>query len=53
MPSETPAKGSWQLLKYPKTGEYRSAIILKDLNGDGEEEALAFYRIGRKTAAFI
>lgn len=30
-------------LKYPTSGEHRSAIILKDLNGDGENEALAIY----------
>lgn len=30
-------------LKYPSNGDYRSAIVLKDLNGDGIEEALAFY----------
>lgn len=34
------------VLKYPKTGEYRSAFVLKDLDGDGLEEALAFYRPG-------
>ena len=42
-------KGGY-VLKYPKTGEYRSAIILEDLNGDGEEEALAFYRIGAENS---
>lgn len=31
-------------LKYPKNGEYRSAIIQIDLNGDGTDEALVFYR---------
>lgn len=31
-------------LKYPKNGAYRSAIIQIDLNGDGTEEALVFYR---------
>ncbi len=30
-------------LKYPTSGDYRSAIVLKDLNGDGTEEALALY----------
>lgn len=29
--------------KYPKEGEYRSAFIMYDLNGDGKEEALVFY----------
>ncbi len=36
------------VLKYPKTGEYRSAFVLKDLDGDGLEEALAFYRPRRR-----
>lgn len=30
-------------LKYPVNGEYRSAIIQKDLNSDGVDEAVAFY----------
>lgn len=31
------------ILKYPKMGEYRSAFIMKDITGDGKEDALAFY----------
>ena len=30
-------------LKYPTTGEYRSAFILKDIDDDGDNEAFAFY----------
>ncbi|MBC8570888.1 hypothetical protein [Zongyangia hominis] len=30
-------------LKYPKAGEYRSAFVMYDIDGDGEEEAIAFY----------
>lgn len=30
-------------LRYPISGEYRSAIILKDLNNDTEKEAVALY----------
>ena len=30
-------------LKYPTKGDYRSAIIVNDLNGDGVREAVAFY----------
>ncbi len=30
-------------LKYPSLGDYRSAILQKDINNDGTEEALAFY----------
>ncbi len=35
--------GSDITLKYPSSGEYRSAIIEKDLNSDGTNEAVAFY----------
>ena len=31
-------------LEYPRTGENRSAFIRSDIDGDGESEALAFYR---------
>lgn len=30
-------------LKYPRSGEYRSAFVLQDLDGDGIDEAFAFY----------
>lgn len=36
--------GEGATLCAPSGGEYSSAIILKDLNGDGEKEALIFYR---------
>ena len=32
-------------LKYPKRGEYLSACILRDIDHDGEEEAIAFYEL--------
>ena len=32
-------------LEYPKTGENRSAFLLYDLDGNGESEAVAFYRL--------
>ncbi len=32
-------------LKYPRGGEYRSAFILYDIDGDREEETLAFYSV--------
>lgn len=35
-------KGDYQL-KYPSSGDRRSAIILEDINGDGVAEAFAFY----------
>lgn len=33
-------------LKYPKSGSYRSAITMTDLDGDGNDEAIAFCREG-------
>ncbi len=33
------------VLKYPKMGEYRSAFIMKDVDGNGTEDALAFYAL--------
>ncbi|NLL63154.1 MAG: hypothetical protein GX241_02780 [Ruminococcaceae bacterium] len=32
-------------LKYPTSGEYRSAFVLYDIDADGEEEALVFYSL--------
>ncbi|MGN0550955.1 MAG: FG-GAP repeat domain-containing protein [Acutalibacteraceae bacterium] len=40
---ETTAGGDYTL-KYPQRGDYRSAIIMKDLNGDGIDEAIALYK---------
>ncbi len=33
------------VLKYPKMGDYRSAFIMKDIDNDGREDALAFYAL--------
>jgi len=30
--------------KYPRTGDFRSAIIMYDVDGDDEKEAIAFFR---------
>lgn len=38
-------------LKYPQSGDYRSAIIMQDLNGDGDDEAVAFYRNKKDSSA--
>jgi hypothetical protein len=38
----TLGKGKYKL-KYPIAGEYRSAIILRNLDSDQEDEAIAFY----------
>ncbi|MBE6892405.1 MAG: hypothetical protein E7482_00095 [Ruminococcaceae bacterium] len=37
--------GESYILKYPETGEMNSAFIFKDLDGDGTEEAMAFYSL--------
>jgi len=40
---EVAAKGKISY-KYPLSGEYRSAIILKDIDEDEKDEAIAFYK---------
>lgn len=37
------AVGDDVILKSPESGEYLSAFVVNDLNGDGQEEALVFY----------
>lgn len=39
------AAGEDITLKYPVSGDYRSAFVLRDLNNDGDEEAIAFYSV--------
>ncbi len=39
----TKVAGENYTLKYPETGETNSAFIFEDLDGDGEDEAMAFY----------
>ncbi len=41
---QTSVGGSYTL-KYPQSGDYRSAVVQKDINGDGSAEAFAFYSI--------
>lgn len=36
--------GTDYTLLYPQNGDYRSAIIMQDLTGDGNEEAIVIYR---------
>lgn len=38
------AAGTGYTLKYPKSGSYRSAIIMYDLDGDDTDEAIAFFK---------
>ena len=41
-------KANYQLtLRYPKAGEYRSAIVMKDVTGDGNDEAINFTPEGK------
>lgn len=40
---------SGYILKYPKSGNYRSAIVMTDLDGDEIDEAVAFYRVPDNT----
>ncbi len=35
--------GGDYILKYPKDGDYRSAIIMEDIDNDGTQEAIALY----------
>lgn len=37
--------GSDIIFKYPQNGEYRSAIIMHDVDGDNEDEAIAVYQL--------
>ena len=37
------SKGENIVLKYPRSGKYRSPFILRDIDGDGTQEAVAFY----------
>ncbi len=38
------------VLKYPKSGNYRSSFILKDMDNDGVEDAIAFYGTGNENS---
>ena len=40
-------------LKYPKNGENRAAIWMTDMDGDGTEEAVAFYTVGQDEMVHI
>lgn len=42
--------GGKMTLKYPSSGDYRSAIVKHDLCGDKSDEAIAFYQKGDETA---
>lgn len=44
------AVGDKITLKYPSEGEYRSAFVMKDIDGNGTEEAFAFYSTTKDSA---
>ncbi|MCL2883990.1 MAG: hypothetical protein FWF49_00710 [Oscillospiraceae bacterium] len=43
--------GAEYTLKYPLNGSQRAAFIVDDYNGDGQQEAYAFYRVGTDITA--
>ncbi len=43
------SSGSY-VLKYPKMGDYRSAFVMKDVTGDQQEDAIAFYALSPEGA---
>lgn len=45
------AIGSDYTLKYPQSGDYRSAVIMYDLNYDSDEEVIVFYSINNAEVA--
>ena len=45
--------GSNVILKYPQHGDYRSAIIMRDISGDGKEEAIVFYSTENNSEIYI
>lgn len=44
------AAGASVRLKYPKSGERRSAFTVEDLDGDGQDEAIVFYEVSLPAA---
>ena len=49
---EKDAKGSYSLI-YPSAGDFRSGIILQDINSDGTEEAVALYTTSDNTPRML
>ncbi|MDR0975114.1 MAG: hypothetical protein LBL80_05430 [Ruminococcus sp.] len=47
----TRAAGNDIRLKYPVSGQYRSAVTIADIDGDGGDEAVAFYERAEVKAA--
>lgn len=38
-------------LSYPQSGDYRSGIVMQDINGDSAQEAIALYKTSKDTAS--
>ncbi len=45
----TASAGGEYTLKYPSKGNFRSAVVQNDINGDGTLEAIAFYSLDNAT----
>lgn len=41
------------IMKYPQSGDYRSSFVFHDFDGDGTEEALAFYSVDSSVYARV
>ena len=49
----TESLGKSITLCYPRSGDYRSAFVVTDIDSDGSEEALAFYTYSQSIAAKV
>lgn len=45
----TASAGKELRLRYPRNGEYRSAFVFRDIDGDGSDEAIVFYERSGET----
>lgn len=41
------------IMRYPRSGDYRSAVIFKDFTGDSQEDAVALYQTSEGTGTTI
>lgn len=47
----TDSIGNQITLRYPRSGDHRSAIVMEDVDGDNTQEAIVFYCASRDSAA--
>ncbi len=47
---ETTTKGDY-MLKYPQSGDYRSAIVMNNIDNDSNDEAIAFYKTSKDNSS--